>query len=287
MTSDRRKTNEGERGSSMMELCFTIPALLMIAGATVDLSRYMRYTQVTTFVSQETASQIYRQCSDITIYNKPVQGSQVLSVNSALTVSAVAQCTQRIQAASQLVLNKTLGGSGVNSNVFRWNISNPTNTNNCDNLTSDKVTKITVSGDTTPNLCEDPDHHGGNDCEDQDPEPGDNGRGHGRGHLSDQLNVNSSPILVNRNSRETSPGSRELSSGTLQSIETSNIEFTINKGIYKTNDGKSLVTSTNLCSRGRVVTVEVAYAFSPIVKFLPNMMVNLDTTGRRREISIF
>ena len=235
--------------------------LLHDSSATIDISRYMRYMQVTTFVSQQTASQIYRQCSDITIYNKPYQGSAELSVDTVNTTNAISQCIQRIQAASQLVLNKSLGNSAISSNVFRWNISNPTTDNNCASLTASLVTQIGVAASTTPDLCNN--NTNGSSC----PE-----------------GVNRNPILVNSSG---TTASTTLSEDVKTSIQTSDIKFLLSKGIYRALDNQSLVSTANLCNRGRVVTVEVAYAFSPIVKFLPNITTSLDTTGRRREISIF
>jgi hypothetical protein len=62
-------------------------------------------------------------------------------------------------------------------------------------------------------------------------------------------------------------------------------------GIYQTKNGSSqeerlLVTPTAMCQRGRVATVEVSYAFEPIVKFLPQMMIQLNTNGSQRETTV-
>lgn len=266
MKTGRCKQHKRERGSSMIEFCFTIPTLLVIAGATIDLSRYMRYAQVTTFVSQEAASQIYRQCSDITIYNKPFQDSDRLVVDTDNTPKAIAQCIQRIQAASQLVLNKSLGSSAITSNVFRWQIGAVTPNSNCTNASSGEVTRIGVTGDTTPSLTE--------PSNDRYVKP-----------ISSNSGINTNPVIINTGSNDT-PNSQDLSSGTLASIQTSSLALGT-AGITQPGKHTPLVTTQNICNRGRVVTVEVAYAFSPIVKFLPSMMINLDTTGRRRDISIF
>lgn len=270
MTIGTHKEHRRERGSSMMEFCFTIPTLLVIAGATVDLSRYMRYAQVTTFVSQESASQIYRQCSDLTIYNRPVQGSGAVTVDINSTRTAVAQCIERIQAASQLVLNKALGSSALSSNVFRWQIGVVNPAPNCANATSDSVTRISVAGDTTPDLC------------DSD-SPGENNY---LVPISRNSGMNTQPVVVNSGTRqETGYSPPDLSSTTLSSLQTSSVTLQ-HGGIYQQGKSTPMISTQNICNRGRVVVVEVAYAFSPIVKFLPNMMIQLDTTGRRRDISI-
>lgn len=266
MTNGRRERRERERGSSMIELCFTIPVLLIIAGATVDISRYMRYAQVTTFVSQEAASQIYRQCSDLTIYNRPVTNSSQLTIDTATTRSAIAQCIQRIQAASQLVLNRSLGSSAITSNVFRWQINAVNPNANCTNATSGEVTQIGVRGDTTPDLTETT----------QDPYAA---------PISNVGGVNISPVMINTSSQNTAAPA-PLSSTTLSAIQGSSLTLGAT-GITQTGSTTPVITTQGICTRGRVVTVEVAYAFSPIVKFLPNMMIDLESKGPRRDISIF
>lgn len=267
MSGNKREHRKTERGSSMIEFCFTIPTLLFIAGATVDLSRYMRYAQVTAFVSQETASQIYRHCSDLTIYQRPVLGSTAVTIDVPNTRTAVAQCIQRIQAASQLVLNRTLGNSAVSSSVYRWQIA-AVGAPTCDG-TPGAVTEISVQGDTTPSLTENT-----NDT-------------YLRPITSDTQNsstINTQPVAINTSQSDvTSPTAP--SPTIVNSLQTRSLSLTTD-GIIQNGQTTPLVTTQGICSRGRVVTVEVAYAFSPIVKFLPNMMLNLDTMGRRRDISI-
>lgn len=269
MSRNKREYGTRERGSSLIEFCFTIPTLLLITGATVDLSRYMRYAQVTTFVSQETASQIYRHCSDLTIYQRPVQGSTAVNIDVTSTTTAVAQCIQRIQAASQLVLNRTLGNSAVSSRVYRWQID-AVGAPTCDG-TPGVVTEISVKGDTDPKLTKQPNEEG-----DSSPIPSTVGA----------ATINTKPVTINTSSSDVASPATPSQTIT-NSLETSNISLQ-NGAIVLTQNGQTtpLVTTQGICSRGRVVTVEVAYAFSPIVKFLPSMMLNLDTMGRRRDISI-
>ena len=253
-----------ERGSGLVELIFTIPVLLIIAGATVDLSRYMRYQQITTFISQETASQIYKQCSDITIYNRPTINSAALVINQNTTSVAVQQCMTRIQAHSQAVLNQALGSSAVASNVFRWNITDTTslsNGNNCGNLGSspmNSVTIISAKGNMdSSSTCS----QGNYPC------------------VGEITNLNRTP-----------PPPPDAA--TKIALETSQVTKQ-NHGIVQkypvgaTTSARLLVSPEDLCQRGRVVAVEVGYAFQPIVKFLPAMMLQLNTNATQREVTIF
>ena len=254
-----------ERGSGLVELIFTIPVLLIIAGATVDLSRYMRYQQITTFISQETASQIYKQCSDITIYNRPTINSAALVINQTDTVTAVRQCITAIQAHSQAVLNQALGSSAVASNVFRWSIGNTTslsNGNNCNNVqdTEGNVTVISAKVSMEPDV----------GCT--------QGVYPFFGKIVNPDRSVPEPPLPDPDKRA--------------QIETSTLTNQLD-GIVQTypvgasSARRVLVSPQDLCQRGRVVAVEVGYAFQPIVKFLPAMMLQLNTNATQREVTIF
>ena len=259
-----------------MEFCFTMPILLLVAGATIDLSRYMRFLQITTFVSQETAGQIYRQCSDITIYKPPVFGSRGLQIDKTLTETAIKACLERVQGGAQRLLNNTVGRAAVGSQVFRWKIEDPTVDTECDSLDMGHVTVIAapaslgaagISDDTKRKV-------EGSDCRE--------------GSLSSNLSqVNTSPIYIQSNS---SGSASSMTQETISGLTATGIEKK-DGGIYQTKNGSSqeerlLVTPTAMCQRGRVATVEVSYAFEPIVKFLPQMMIQLNTNGSQRETTV-
>jgi hypothetical protein len=250
-----------EWGASMIELCFAIPTLLLIAGATIDISRYMRFAQITAFVSQETASQIYRQCSDLTVYSKPFRNSSAVTIDVPLTRNAIALCIQRIQASSQLVLNQALGSSAINSSVFRWQIGQVNPAACTAPLPPDSVTRISVKGDIDPDLTE--------------------LSGNGDIPVID-YNSETNAVPLRIDNQVSQP---PLSASISNTIQTSSLQLGAT-GIVNQGQTTPLVPTQSICTRGRVVTVEIAYAFTPIVKFLPTALLNLDTTGRRRDISI-
>jgi hypothetical protein len=261
-----------------MEFCFAMPVLLIIAGATIDLSRYMRFLQITTFVSQETASQIYRQCSDITIYKPPVLNSTGLQIDTTLTQTAVQACIERVQAGAQQLLNRSVGRAAVGAKVFRWNIGDPTVGTNCAsvNTMGQNVTEIRavanltttgMSDQTKSQLTE-------GECEEDQP----------NANISQ---VNTSPLYVQTS---ISDSTSSISESTLTGLIAEGVQLQ-GDGIYQTKNGASpdkrlLVTPSAMCQRGRVATVEVSYAFVPIVKFLPQMMITLNTDGSQRETTV-
>ena len=274
-----------------MEFCFTIPVLLLIAGATIDLSRYMRFLQVTTFVSQETAAQIYRQCSDITIYEPPSLGTTTLSIDRQQTETAVKACIERVQGGAQQLLNSSLGRAAVSSAVFRWNIDDPTATAACGGIstTSGSVTVITAPASVTSagvssTTLEDIDD---GDCNEVGDDSSDSSSSDKRGDDKPDSSSSKRSSIYRRS--QTTPDSQDLNN-LPPTLTESGIKLR-DTGIYQTKNGSSstarqLVSTSTLCQRGRVATVEVSYAFEPVVKFLPLMMIKLNTDGSQRETTV-
>ena len=297
------KTTRGQQGGGLIEFCFTMPVLRLIAGATIDLSRYMRFLQVTTFVSQETAGQIYRQCSDITIYTPPGLGTSTLSIDTELTTTAVQACIERIQAGAQQLLDDSLGRAAVSSKVFRWNIGQPTVEMTCAGVTStlQSVTVINAQArlksgevsDDTKNKLKDADCDGSN-----------KGRNSSSIRWSSVFMQRKGKSKDNKNKDEYKhddehDDEHDYEDDDEDDDEHDDLPSGLTKegivlrgdGIYQTKNGSSpiprrLVSANTLCERGRVATVEVSYAFEPVVKFLPHMMIKLNTDGSQRETTV-
>ena len=271
--SDRTKSSR-QRGASLVEFCFTIPVLLLVAGSTVDLSRYMRFLQVTTFVSQETAEQIYRKCSDITIYDPPDLTTTSLRINQSMTESAISSCVSGLQTGAQQLLNASVGRAAVSSKVFRWKITETSASANCNNiqaLPSSDVSVVLAKADVD---CDDP------ETERDDEGPDDNG-------AQNSHTGKKSTILERDDDKVRSGKNRSnLDEETRGKLETDGVRLTTS-GIYQTKStsgvARLLVSPSTLCQKSRVATVEVSYAFEPIVKFLPHIMIKLNTDGSQRE----
>ncbi len=267
MTNGCKKRCSRQRGASLVEFCFTMPVLLLVAGATIDLSRYMRFLQITTFVSQETAEQIYRQCSDITIYSPPNINTTSLQINKAMTESAIASCVERLQLGAQELLNASVGRAAVSSKVFRWKITETSPSATCGGVTTLSAADVSVmyaKADV--------------DCDDAENENDD-----------DTTSRKSSIIRRDDDDNNDEKSSSKLDDDEQEeklALEDDGVELQPT-GIYQTKSTsgtqKLLVSPSTLCQKSRVATVEVAYAFEPIVKFLPHMMINLNTDGSQRE----
>jgi hypothetical protein len=258
-----KKSGARERGSNIIGFITCAPLLLILSGTTVDISRFMRFTQVTNFVSQQGADILYRTCSDITIYNRPTLGSTSLTINNTSTSSAVYECTRQVQNAMQATLNTSLYGAIAMSSVLRYATTN----NSCAPLVVAQPKVRTVN-----NLTTDPD--------------------------DTQLSGSTTVIKINKGTRQDVDGNedgdddpKDGEGKTFQDLK--NGDNLSNRALTLQNDGsisingKSAVSSTQACARQRLVAVEVSYPFSPIVKFLPKFL-NIDpgNQGNHRETSI-
>lgn len=281
MRNGSKKRCGRQRGASLVEFCFTMPVLLVVAGATVDLSRYMRFLQITTFVSQETAEQIYRQCSDITIYKPADITTTSLQIDGAATESAITSCVERLQLGAQELLNASVGRAAVSSKVFRWQITHTSPLESCPDVTTlstDNVSVMYAKADV--------------DCDDAENEADDTTSDDTSANQSPNDNTKSKTSSIIR--RDDDESNYEKSRSKLDDDETEEklaleddgVELQPT-GIYQTKSTsgtqKLLVSPSTLCQKSRVATVEVAYAFEPIVKFLPHMMIKFNTDGSQRE----
>jgi Flp pilus assembly protein TadG len=274
--SDRTKWRR-QRGASLVEFCFTIPVLLLVAGSTVDLSRYMRFLQVTTFVSQETAEQIYRQCSDITIYTPADISTTSLTINQAMTEGAITSCVERLQLGAQELLNATVGRAAVSSKVFRWQITQTSPSTSCGSVTTLSSANVSVMYAKADVDCDDAEN-GGINTPVATPASG-----------SPNKSKKSSIIRRDDDERNYEKSRSSLDDDETEeklALEDDGVDLQPT-GIYQTKSTSGtprlLVSPSTLCQKSRVATVEVAYAFEPIVKFLPHMMIKLNTDGSQRE----
>jgi Flp pilus assembly protein TadG len=276
---ERKRTRES--GSAMLEFVLTVPVLLMIAGTTVDMARYMRYLQITSFVSQEAASQIYRQCSDLTVYTKPRWGTVQVAPNTQQTIMAIERCLERVQIQSQRMLNTSLGRAAMNAKVFRWQIDQTAVTSNCaqpsDPTSPDPVTVISTDGNVSPAVTTT-----ANDMQYLYQE---------KDTTTYSQVVNKNPVMIqstNGGGIPTSPVNKFEESALIRSqvaYQDNSIKLTFPSDTGKPS--RTLTTREGLCTRGRVATVEVGFVFDPVVKFLPNLVTNLETNALNREVSVF
>ena len=75
--------SRAEHGSGLIEFIFVAPIILLLAGSTLEVARFLRFRQIAGVLTQEAANRAYRQCADITLVS--VDGNGVLTVNKSST----------------------------------------------------------------------------------------------------------------------------------------------------------------------------------------------------------
>jgi hypothetical protein len=237
-----------EGGSSLVEFAMCAPILLLIAGTTLDMSRYIRYLQITSFVSQETSNLSYLQCSDLTVYKTPTRDQTTLEIDSAATQAAIDSCVNKIKEDSQDVLDQILPRSVISAAIVRYD------------LNLQKPGDNPCSGSAPPTLvtanCK------GTECQ---------------GQREGEWSKNQPGGL---NGRPSTPTPSTLFDSAL---ELNGSDFVIRD--LKTKKPLLSVKKADKCEGRSVVAIEVAYSFSPIVKFVPDWLIGVKD-GIHRETSI-
>jgi len=105
-----------QRGASFLEFIMVAPVMLLVAGATVELSRFIRFRQVADVLSKEAAMRAYRQC-DIT---KVKFESSSPSVSKAPTVDEDQSATdiQNCLNTTSNNIQNTLAQAGITGSVI-------------------------------------------------------------------------------------------------------------------------------------------------------------------------
>ena len=83
----RENNSFRQRGHALIELIIVAPVLLSIAALGIEVSRFLRLNQVASILSQESANNTFRRCSDILDFEN---GTDTFS--SANTQSAIQDC---------------------------------------------------------------------------------------------------------------------------------------------------------------------------------------------------
>lgn len=263
-----------ERGSNLVEFIFCAPILLMISGATVDISRYIRYTQVTNFISQQGADLLYRKCSDITIYDRPTITSTRLSINAANTNAAVFSCARQIQNAMQSVLNNSVYGALAMTTVLRYDIALQS-TGTCRPTPLQPTVRALTDLDREPE-------------EDDAPEPDEEESDDNEGKERREIKVKPHQEDDDESGDDGHKGKRRNFSDSTQASNLNKRRLALSDQGDVTLNGKTVISASDACSqRQRLVIVEASYPYDPIVKFLPNFLtIDPGNQGNHRETTI-
>lgn len=144
------RRNRGEHGSGLIEFIFVAPIILLLAGSTLEVARFLRFRQIAGVLSQEAANRAYSQCADITSVSA---AGTSFTVDEDKTKNNIGACLAIIKAAIDTAAT-TAGlqaGSALTISVYRHNLGTvaPTNPMGCASSTA-AVTQILPTPPTTP-----------------------------------------------------------------------------------------------------------------------------------------
>lgn len=147
------RRNRGEHGSGLIEFIFVAPIILLLAGSTLEVARYMRFRQIALVLSQEAANRAYSQCADITSVS--VASNGVLTVDEPTTIANIKTCLTNIHTAIETAATTAgIVGSKLNLSVYRHNLKTLAPALNCPSDTNivteifirDSISTFTTSG---------------------------------------------------------------------------------------------------------------------------------------------
>ena len=145
------RRNRGEHGSGLIEFLFVAPIILLLAGSTLEVARFLRFRQIAGVLSQEAANRAYSQCADITSVSAV---GNSLTVNIGTTTTNIGDCLTIIKTAidTAAIAAGLQAGSALTISVYRHNLSAVAPAFNCStpntiSISVGTVSKFTIAGD--------------------------------------------------------------------------------------------------------------------------------------------
>ena len=144
------RRNRGEHGSGLIEFIFVAPIILLLAGSTLEVARFLRFRQIAGVLSQEAANRAYSQCADITSVS--AVGTS-LTVNTTTTTTNISACLTTVKTGIDAAATAAgLAGSALTISVYRHNLGTVAPAFNCStpntiSISVGTVSKFTIAGD--------------------------------------------------------------------------------------------------------------------------------------------
>ena len=144
------RRNRGEHGSGLIEFIFVAPIILLLAGSTLEVARFLRFRQIAGVLSQEAANRAYSQCADITSVSA---AGTSLTVNTTTTTTNISACLTTVKTGIDAAADAAgLAGSALTISVYRHNLGTVAPAFNCStpntiSISVGTVSKFTISGD--------------------------------------------------------------------------------------------------------------------------------------------
>ncbi len=109
--------NIRQKGQILIEFILIAPVLLAIAGGAIEIARFLRFNQVASVFSQETALTAYRRCSDFFVF------TNAGGFDSPATQAAIRTCLNQIHETIQNRLDAAYPSTVANNPKFSLALS--------------------------------------------------------------------------------------------------------------------------------------------------------------------
>ena len=126
-----------QRGASFLEFIIVAPILLLVAGGTVELARYIRFRQIADVLSKEAAMRAYRECdiTQVEFTSRPPRVFNRQSEDDATdpkgTSFLIKNCLNTVNAAMEGTLNASGIQGGIILSMYRFDFANLVPTPGC------------------------------------------------------------------------------------------------------------------------------------------------------------
>jgi len=142
-----KRTDARQFGSAYLEFLFVAPIILLLAGSTIEFSRFMRFRLLADSVSKEVALEAYRNCDTTKL---SFSGTGALQVDQLSTTTAIRTCITTVATLANAGLQQAIpgGNSVILLSMFRFDYTNPIPSANC---SSTDPTRIAVTVTNTGN----------------------------------------------------------------------------------------------------------------------------------------
>jgi Flp pilus assembly protein TadG len=113
-----------QRGSSYIEFLIVAPILLLVAGSTIELARFVRFRQIADVISKEAALEAYRVC-DITDIDAQTLINAAPRVNTGTSTTNIQNCLNNVANKYQATVAATgIANATVILSIYRYDFGN-------------------------------------------------------------------------------------------------------------------------------------------------------------------
>lgn len=120
MANVRRRQRARQQGAGYIEFLLVAPILLLVAGSTIELARFIKVRQIADVISQEAALEAYRRCDITNVDATTNQGSDPV-VNTESSAAETQRCLEDVARKFQATVAATgMANARIILSLYRY-----------------------------------------------------------------------------------------------------------------------------------------------------------------------